>query len=59
VSLHIAQHVALNDFNEDVDSIAVNCWCRYFERTTGRLKNAVSSLKVQKKNILQIEHKQG
>jgi hypothetical protein len=27
VSLHIAQHVALNDFNEDVDTIAVNCWC--------------------------------
>jgi hypothetical protein len=50
VSLHIAQHVALNDFNEDVDSIAVNCWCRYYERTTGQLKNAfVSSLKVQKR----------
>jgi Restriction endonuclease len=56
VSLHIAQHVALNDFNEDVDTIAVNCWCRYYERTTGQLKNAfVSSLKVEKKDILQID----
>jgi hypothetical protein len=56
VSLHIAQHVALNDLYEDVDTIAVNCWCRYYERTTGRLKNAfVSSLKVEKKDILQID----
>jgi hypothetical protein len=56
VSLHIAQHVALNDLYDDVDTIAVNCWCRYFERTTGRLKNAfVSSLKVEKKDILQID----
>jgi hypothetical protein len=56
VSLHIAQHVALNDFNEDVGTIAVNCWCRYYERTTGRLKNAfVSSLKVEKKDILQVD----
>jgi hypothetical protein len=53
VSLHIAQHVALNDLYDDVDSIAVNCWCRYFERTTGHLKRAfVSSLKVEKKDIL-------
>jgi Restriction endonuclease len=56
VSLHIAQHVALNDINEDVDTIAVNCWCRYYERTTGRLKNAfVSSLKAEKKDILEID----
>jgi Restriction endonuclease len=55
VSLHIAQHVALNDLYDDVDTIAVNCWCRYFECTTGHLKRAfVSSLKVQKKDILQI-----
>ena len=55
ISLHIAQHVALNDLYDDVDTIAVNGWCRYFERTTGRLKNAfVSSLKVEKKDILQI-----
>jgi Restriction endonuclease len=56
VSLHIAQHVALNDLYDDVDTIAVNGWCRYFERTTGQLKNAfVSSLKVEKKDILQID----
>jgi restriction system protein len=56
ISLHIAQHAALNDLYDDVDAIAVNCWCRYYERTTGRLKNAfVSSLKVEKKEILQID----
>jgi restriction system protein len=56
VSLHIAQHVALNDLYDDVDTIAINCWCRYFERTTGHLKHAfVSTLKVQKKDILQID----
>jgi restriction system protein len=56
ISLHIAQHAALNDLYDDVDAIAVNCWCRYYERTTGRLKNAfVSSLKVEKKDILQID----
>jgi restriction system protein len=55
ISLHIAQYVALNDLYNDVDTIAVNGWCRYFERTTGHLKNAfVSSLKVQKKDILQL-----
>src|SRR5262249_52257558 len=56
ISLHIAQHVAINDLYDDLDTIAVNGWCRYFERTTGRLKNAfVSSLKVEKKDILQID----
>jgi restriction system protein len=56
ISLHIAQHVALNDLYDNVDTIAVNGWCRYFERTSGRLKNAfVSSLKAQKKDILQID----
>jgi Restriction endonuclease len=56
VSLHIAHNVALNDFNDDVDTIAVNCWCRYYERTTGQLRNAfVSSLKVEKKDILKID----
>jgi Restriction endonuclease len=55
ISLHIAQHAARNDLCEDVDAIAVNCWCRYFERTTGHLKNAfVSSLKVGKTDILQL-----
>jgi restriction endonuclease len=56
VSLHIAQDVALNDLYDDVDTIAVNCWCRYYERTTGHVKNAfVSSLKVGKTDILQID----
>jgi restriction endonuclease len=55
ISLHIAQHVALNDIFDNVDAIAVNCWCRYYERTSGRLRNAfVSSLNVEKKNILEI-----
>src|SRR5262249_49625253 len=56
VSLHIAQHVAINDIYDDIDSIAVNCWCRYYERTTGQLKNAfVSSLKVGHLDIRKID----
>jgi restriction system protein len=56
VSLHIAQHIAINDIYDDIDSIAVNCWCRYFERTTGQLKNAfVSSIKVGNLDIRKID----
>jgi hypothetical protein len=55
ISLHIASNVAANDFRDCIDTIAVNCWCRYFEKTTGRLKDAfVSGLKTDKKTILEI-----
>jgi hypothetical protein len=55
VSLHMAQQVGMNDLFDDVDSIAVNCWCRFFDRATGRLRNAfVSSLSVNKEDIVEI-----
>jgi len=55
ISLHIAQHIASNDLLGDVDNIAVNCWCRYYEKTSGRLKNAfLSSLNVEKTQILEV-----
>jgi hypothetical protein len=55
ISLYIAQHVAINDIRGDVDTIAVNCWCRYFERTSGKLKNAfLSSLKVEKEQVIEL-----
>jgi hypothetical protein len=55
ISLHIAANVAANDWRDHIGTIAVNCWCRYFEKTTGRLKDAfVSALQTDKKAILQI-----
>jgi hypothetical protein len=55
ISLHVAQHVSLNDLLEDVDIIAVNCWCRYFEKTSGKLKNAfLSSLRVDRAQIMEL-----
>jgi hypothetical protein len=60
VSLHIAQHAALNDLYEDVDAIAVNCWCRYFERTTGPPKKCVRFLVEGRENRhLAAKHNQG
>jgi hypothetical protein len=56
ISLHIAGNVAANDWHDYVDTIAVNCWSRYFEKTTGKVKDAfVSSLKVEKKSILEMD----
>jgi restriction system protein len=56
ISLHIAAHVARNDFKNNVDAIAVNCWSRFFEKATGKLKNAfVSSFSVTKQEILNID----
>ena len=40
VSLHIAANVAANDWHDHVDLVAVNCWCRFFEKSTGKLKDA-------------------
>jgi restriction system protein len=55
ISLHIAANVAANDADNYIAAIAVNCWCRYFEKTTGRLKDAfVSSVKMEKKTILEM-----
>ncbi len=53
ISLHIASNVAANDWHDHVEIIAVNCWSRYFEKTTGKLKDAfVSAVKTDKKSIL-------
>ena len=55
ISLHIASNVAANDWHDHVETIAVNCWSRYFEKTTGKLKDAfVSALKTDKKAILEM-----
>lgn len=55
ISLHIAANVADNDWQDHVDTIVVNCWSRYFEKTTGKRKDAfVSSLKTEKKAILEM-----
>ena len=55
ISLHIAANVAANDWHNHVNTIVVNCWSRYFEKTTGKRKDAfVSSLKTEKKAILEM-----
>ena len=55
ISLHIAACVAANDWRDDVETIAINCWSRYFEKSSGKLKDAfVSSLKVDKKMMLEM-----
>lgn len=56
IVLHIAQHVANNDLNDDVDTIAVNGWGRYFEKTTGKLRDAyIATLKVASSKIREID----
>lgn len=53
VALQIAQHVGRSDIQGDVDRIAVNCWSRFFDPASGKLKDAfVAALTVQKPDIL-------
>jgi HJR/Mrr/RecB family endonuclease len=53
ISLHIAATIAMNDWKNQIDTISVNCWSRYFEKKSGKLKDAfISSLAVDKKTIL-------
>jgi len=55
ISLHIAANVAANDMLDEIDAIAVNCWSRYFEKSTGRLKDAfVSALQVEKRAVIEM-----
>jgi hypothetical protein len=55
VALQVAHHVARNDAQDDVDRIAVNCWSRFFDPTSGKLKDAfVASLVVPKHDIVEI-----
>jgi restriction system protein len=52
ISLQLAHMVAINDLNNDVDTIAINCWSRFFEPSSGKLKNAfVAALTVKKAEI--------
>jgi restriction system protein len=55
IALQLAHHVARNDLQDDIDKIAVNCWSRFFEPSSGRLKDAfVASLVVAKAEIAQV-----
>jgi Restriction endonuclease len=55
IALQLASHVARNDLQDDVDKIAVNCWSRFFDPASGKLKDAfVASLAVQKQDIIEI-----
>jgi restriction system protein len=52
VALQLAHMVAINDLKNDVDTIAINCWSRFFEPSSGRLKDAfVAALTVKKEEI--------
>jgi restriction system protein len=56
VALQLAHHVARNDLHDEIDKIAVNCWSRFFEPSSGRLKDAfVASLTVPKMEIVDIK----
>lgn len=55
IGLHIAQHVARNDENDRLDTIAVNLWCRFPDKRNGKpLDACVLSLAVSKPDILSI-----
>ena len=55
VALQLAHCVALNDLQGDVDKIAINCWSRFFDPASGKLKDAfVASLSVQKGDVSEI-----
>jgi hypothetical protein len=54
VALQIAHHVARNDLQGDVERVAVNCWSRFFDPASGKLKDAfVAALAVQKQDIIE------
>ena len=54
IALQIAHHLARNDLQDDVDRIAVNCWSRFFDPASGKLKDAfVAALAVQKQDIIE------
>ncbi len=55
IALQIAHHVAGNDLSGDVDKIAINCWSRFFEPSSGRLKDAfVAALTIKKEEIREL-----
>jgi len=56
IVMSTAQQVASNDLNEDVATIVVNGWSRYFEKATGKLRDAyVATLKVSPAKIRDID----
>jgi restriction system protein len=56
VALQVAHHLARNDLNDDVDRVAVNCWSRFFEPASGKLKEAfVAALTVDKSALNEID----
>lgn len=55
LSLCIAANIVGNDSGDDVSVLAVNCWARFFEKATGRIKDAfVSTMKADKSAIARI-----
>ena len=55
IALQLSTTVARNDLQGDVEKIAVNCWSRFFDPASGKLKDAfVASLAVQKQDILEV-----
>jgi restriction system protein len=55
ISMRILENVAVNDLRDDVSMIAVNCWARFFERSTGRQKDAfIASVRAEKQEVLKI-----
>jgi restriction system protein len=55
IALQLAHQIAVNDLKDNVDTIAVNCWCRFFEPSSGRIKDAfVASLAAPKDNVLDL-----
>ncbi len=55
VAISIGHQIAKNDLSDDLDTIAVNCWKRYHERSTGRLQDAfVAELSASKKSLVEL-----
>jgi hypothetical protein len=55
VALQVAHQVAVNDLKDNVDTIAVNCWCRFFELSSGKIRDAfVASLTAAKDDVIDL-----
>jgi restriction system protein len=55
IALQVAHQVAVNDLKDNVATIAVNCWCRFFEPSSGNIKDAfVASLTVAKVDVIDL-----
>jgi restriction system protein len=55
IALQVAHQVAVNDLKDNVDTIAVNCWCRFFEPSSGKIRDAfVASLTAAKEDVIDL-----